>query len=520
MLLGDMEKTSALSILNAFGGEEPALLPHAAVQSFEKLLFHEDERFWMEQGAQKALRIFHDAAVRVPAYRDFLKHAQVDHEHIVTIEDFAGVPITTPENYIAAYPLEKRCWDGKLSATQFVATSSGTKGEPKYWPRNGQQDYEQALTHEFLYRTCFQIDQRTTLLLIGFPMGIYISGMATVLPSWLTALEHPGLTVMSIGNNKSEMVRAVKNLSVSYEQTILIGHPFFIKDVIETGSREGIVWARKNLGLLFCSEGFTEEWRQYVGKKAGMHPADLRMFNTYGSSEMLLMAYETSMSIGVKALLERDADFLQALTGDPIAPQLFQYNPLLRYIESVEGELVFTCASGLPLIRFNLHDRGQVFSLQHVESVVHTSFKTSAGRSLRAKGTIAQLPLVALWGRSDHSLKFHGANIYPEHVKVGISDKQFLEALTGKFTLRKFLSRNMDQFLEINVELCPGIRESKQLKDQIQERIIETLYRVNLEYKDMSTHLKKDVRPRIVLRPYQHPRYFKPGLKPRYIAGK
>ncbi len=120
-------------------------------------------------------------------------------------------------------------------------------------------------------------------------------------------------------------------------------------------------------------------------------------------------------------------------------------------------------------------------------------------------------------GRSDYALKFHGANIYPEHVKAGLAHGHFLDKLTGKFTLRKFLSRNMDQFLEINVELCPGVRESRRLKDEIQDHVIETLHRVNLEYKDMSSHIKKDVRPRIVLRPYGHPRYFKPGLKPHYI---
>ena len=99
---------------------------------------------------------------------------------------------------------------------------------------------------------------------------------------------------------------------------------------------------------MFCSEGFSEEWRSYVGKKAGMRMSPGRIFNTYGSSEMLLMAYETPFSIQLKALAEKGSRFSAALTGEVAAPQFFQYNPVLRYIESVNKELIFTAASGIP----------------------------------------------------------------------------------------------------------------------------------------------------------------------------
>ena len=169
---------------------------------------------------------------------------------------------------------------------------------------------------------------------------------------------------MSVGNNKKEILRAVKNLSGEYEQTVLIGHPFFIKDVLETGVNEGIAWSKKNLGLMFCSEGFSEEWRRYIATLAGIKPGAMRIFNTYGSSEMLLMGYETAFSVQIKTLAEKNPAFLAALTGDVLTPQLFQYNPLLRYIESINGELIFSSASGIPLIKFNLHDRGGVRTLR------------------------------------------------------------------------------------------------------------------------------------------------------------
>lgn len=470
---------------------------------------------------QKALNLFHGASIRVPAYKDFLKRAKINPAKIKTMEDFAGVPITDANNYIAAYAVAKRCWDGKLAANQLIATSSGTTGEPKFWPRSAEQDREAAHIHEWLYKMYFGIDaKRSTLLLIGYPMGIYISGMATVLPSWLiAAIKKYSVTVMSIGNNKMEMIRAVRNLSAQYDQTILVGHPFFIKDVIETGVDEGIAWSRANLGLMFCSGGFSEAWREYVAKKAGIKPGAMRIFNTYGSSEMLLMGYETPLTIGVKRMMEKDTRFLKDLTGDVIPPQLFQYDPSLRHIESVQStsskyvgkELVFTSASGIPLVRFNLHDRGDVIPLSRVNKIA---------KHIKASALRPRLPFVSMYGRSDDTLKFHAVNIYPEHIKAGLMDRQFMRALTGKFVMRKSLGKKMDERLEINVELTPGVRVSKRLEHDIENRVTQKLRKVNLEYLDMSTHLGAKTYPRIILRSYQDAQYFKPGLKPKFIINK
>jgi len=392
---------------------------------------------------KKALQLFHDAAERVPAYNDFLKRARINPAHIKTIKDFAGgVPITDAKNYIAAYPIAKRCWDGKLSRMQLIATSSGTTGEPKFWPRTGEQEREATRVHEWFLKMYFQIEKHSTLILIGYPMGVYVSGVATLLPVWLLAASKKyQMTVMSVGNNKAEILRAVRNLSDSYDQTILIGHPFFIKDLIEAGAEEGIAWADKNLGLMFCSGGFSEAWREYVAKRAGIKPSAMRIFNTYGSSEMLLMGYETPFTVGVRRVMEKDVRFLNALTNEMIAPQLFQYDPSLRYIETVANksvgkELVFTAATGAPLIRFNIHDRGDVYSLQQTHDALRAH-----SYSHKIPQPEYRLPLVSLWGRTDDTLKFHAVNIYPEHVKAGLMDRQLLRMLTGKFVMRKRLGK-------------------------------------------------------------------------------
>ena len=207
------------------------------------------------------------------------------------------------------------------------------------------------------------------------------------------------------------------------------------------------------------------------------------------------------------------------MIGSESVCNLFQYNPLLRYIESVNNELVFTSASGIPLVRFNIHDSGRPVSYEKIMD----SFRKLG--DLPAKNfpeldarSFWQLPFVALWGRNDYKIIFYAVNIYPEHVRRALSQSGLFSKLTGKFTMRKEYLKNMDEFLEINVELRKDVTPSRQLASKIRDYVVEHLQKVNMEYRDASSHLEKDLRPRIKLWPCQHEKYFKPGLKPRYIA--
>lgn len=472
--------------------------------NYAKMLQRQGEDFWEKAGQKRALEIFRQAGRDVPAYKDFLKRNKIDPEKIRTLKDFGQVPATTKENYINVYPVEKRSWQGKLKAS-LVATSSGTTGEPKFWPRGGYQEFEAAITHELLYNQFFKIGKLKTLAIIGFPMGVYVSGMATALPTWLVSQKYPNLTFASVGNNKTEALRVIKNLRGDYEQILLVGHPFFLKDVIETGKTQGIKWDKKILRLMFCSEGFSESWREYLLKEAGINsPAGA--INTYGSSELLLMAYETPLSIRLRSQMEKNPTLALALLGQTDVPNFFQYNPFLRFVEEQGKELLFTASSGLPLIRFNLHDSGKIIPYSQVQKTHATTDAASW-----------KLPFLALWGRSDHTIIFYAANIYPQNISAALSHGKFFKKITGKFSLRKDYKKNMDEFLEINLELRPKVLPTKKLANLVTRKILDTLKKVNMEYAFLSVNLEKDLTPRIKFWPYQHSKYFKVGLKPKYI---
>lgn len=478
------------------------------ITQFEKLLREKNESFWQQQGEKRALRLFHTAAERIPAYKDFLKEYRIQHKKIKTIKDFQQVPSTDKKKYIRKYPLAKRCWDGNLNTPNILAMSSGTSGEPTLWPRGGFQEFEAGIIHELLYRYLFDVQRYKTLLVVGFPMGIYVSGIATLLPSWLISQKGYDLTVVSVGTNKQDILKIARLLQKDYEQIILVGHPFFMKDVLETGNEEGIQWSKKRMKLMFCSEGFSEEWREYVLNLIKPSLGSENIVSTYGSSELLLMAYETPASIALKHAIEKDKNAKAELLRRWSPSNLFQYNPFFRYIESVKDELLFTSASGIPLIRYNLHDMGRIIPAEQVKRVFP---------KLKPQW---QLPFLALGGRSDYAVVFYAANIYPEHIRQALDFKPFLNKITGKFVMRKDYTKKMEEFLEINVELRKEIHFDASLARIIQKHTFDHLQKVNMEYLDMSSRHVGKARaiPRIKLWPYQHERYFRLGLKPKYIS--
>ncbi len=489
------------------------------IENFVNSLEKEDGKLWQHKSEEKALHLFHEASLRVPAYKDFLKKNKVNPLKIKTIEDFhTQVPLTDKQNYINAYSLQEKCWDGDLHQSTLIASSSGTTGESQLWPRSVYQEIESSITHELIFKTFFKVQDISTALVICFPLGVYVSGVATLLPSWLVASKGYKISCITTGNNKKEVLKLINKIQKSFEQIILIGHPFFLKDVIETGIKEGVNWKEKKLKLMFCSGSFGESWREYIMEKTGIKDAD-DIISTYGCTEMLLIGHETPLSIFIRKSAKQNMKIANLFGDTKMIPNLFQYNPLMRYIECVDQELVFTTSSGLPLIRFNLHDAGKVVSYSQFEEQIDSIIpdwkeKVKDGQDY----SLWKLPFVALNGRSDQTVKFYAANIYPEHIQIALNLKVFFKELTGRFVMTKSQNRNKDESLEINIELRQFQSPNKKLKSILERQILSTLIKINSEYVDaVKQHPGKNLKPKIKLWEYNHRKYFTPGLKPKFI---
>jgi len=296
---------------------------------------------WLELGKKKFLSLFHRAATQVPAYKKFLHKHGVDHQAVATWDDFVKLPTIDKNNYLEKYPLEELCWQDEFSKQHMISASSGSSGSPFFWFRSSWQEFEASLTHELLFYKFWQIDKKKTLLLVNFSMGMYVAGVLTQNCGQRLAQKNYPLTVISPGISITECVRIIKELGGKYEQVILAGYPPFLKDIIDTGSKAGIDWAQTDIKFLFAGEGFSEDWRSYLLKQVGANKEDYPSFSLYGSADANILAHETPASINLRQLASRDSNFAKALFGEiQRLPGYFQYNPLARYFESIEGEII------------------------------------------------------------------------------------------------------------------------------------------------------------------------------------
>ena len=489
--------------------------------AYEKLLATKSENFWLKKGEQSALQLFHDMARRVPAYGRFLKERGVQHARIKTTKEMNLIPIMTKKNYLKKYPLEDLCWDGKLFALSMVSVSSGSTGEPTFWPRGGEQDDETSLSHEIFMRDSFEIHNRSTLFINSFAMGVWIAGILTYRVVDRFA-EKYRLTQMTPGINKDEIINIIKSIGEKYDQIIIAGYPPFVKDVIDEGPRRGINWKQFNIKFLFAAESFSEGWRDYMYKKIGAKNPYKDSLNIYGTADACILAHETPLSICIRRIaLQNPSLYGRIFTDTKRVPTLAQYNPTLRFFEEKDGTLFLSARSGVPLFRYDVGDSGSIIRFSEMEKILNTHGVDIRHETKKHGILIPQLPFVSVFGRSDFTAFLYGVNIYPENIRDALEHADIAHFVSGKFTMLTGHDRKKNQYLEINIELQssePFAKDSA--KKIIEEVIIAMLKEKNSEYRKLFEVMGSRVRPRINLYPHGYPEFFRPGIKQKWYQKK
>jgi phenylacetate-CoA ligase len=469
-------------------------------------------------GAARALALFHAAARRVPAYGDFLARQGCDPARIATPADFAQVPVMDKRNYLTQYPLPDLCWDGNLSTLHMISVSSGSTGKPFFWPRGIQQELATSISFEEIYRHTFRAHERKTLVVVCFAMGTWIAGTFTYQATALLAQKGYPLTLVTPGVNRDEILRAVRELGPYFDQVVLAGYPPFVKDVLDAGRAAGFDWSAYHIKMIWAGEVFSEEWRAHTHELAGSPHAFTTSAALYGSADAAVLGHEWPLSVAVRRALAAQPDLAASIFGEPRLPSLLQYDPSLRYFEQVDGELVFTAPTGTPLIRYNIHDTGGILSCTDLLARCRAAGSDPLA-DLQAAGYAGpqpDLPFVYVFGRSDFTISFYGANIYPENVKAGLEDVRVRDRVTGKFVMYVTHDAAQRERLRIHVELVPGTAPAAvpDLVPLLAQVIPEQVRRQNSEF---AHYVSPEAQvPEILLHPTADPVWFAPGLKHRY----
>ena len=63
-------------------------------------------------------------------------------------------------DYMQAYPLPERCLGGSLRGSDWVVVSSGSTGQPMFWPRSVAHELDVAVRFEQVFCDSFRADER------------------------------------------------------------------------------------------------------------------------------------------------------------------------------------------------------------------------------------------------------------------------------------------------------------------------------------------------------------------------
>jgi phenylacetate-CoA ligase len=447
----------------------------------------------------QVLELFRDAVATVPAYPLFLREQGVDP---VSVTDPAQIPLMTKQDYHQRFNLPLRCRGGRLDAAAMVAVSSGSSGRPTVWPRTVADEAPVTARFAQVFRDGFRAGERSTLAVVCFALGNWVGGMYTV-----AACRQLGVTVAAPGNDVEEILRVVGELGGHFEQTVLLGYPPFVKNVIDAGVARGVDWASLRVKLVLAGEVFSEQWRDLVGVRAGIGDPETDVASLYGTADAGVLGNETPLSVRIRRFLSRRPDVAAKLFGESRLPTLVQYDPAARLFETApDGTLVFSADGTVPLVRYHIADDGGVLPKADLVGLCREhGFDPGDG---------PDLPFVYVFGRSLFTVSYFGANVYPENVTVGLERPDISAWSTGRFVLSTIEDEERDRHLSVVVELAPGAEGTPERERIAAASIRAELLRLNSEF---AHYVPADQQtPRVELRPADDPEFFPRGVKHRY----
>nr|WP_041740759.1 phenylacetate--CoA ligase family protein [Calothrix sp. PCC 6303] len=462
------------------------------------------------------IELFHDVAATVPAYHAFLTENGINSSNIQTFDDFQTLPPLTKENYLQRHSLPSLCRSGRVETSDAIAVSSGSTGKPTFWCRSFSDELEITTRFEQIFHDSFFADTKSTLAVICFTLGTWVGGMFTTTCCRYLASKGYPLTVITPGNNKAEILRVIGELGTMFQQVVLLGYPPFVKDVIDTGITTGVEWQQYNIKLVTAGEVFSEEWRNLVSQRIGSQNPCYDFASLYGTADAGVLGNETPLSICIRRFLSENPEAARSLFGESRLPTLLQYDPISRFFEVEEGKLLFSGNNGIPLIRYNILDSGGIITYDAMlEFLVQWGFNPISHPELStSKRGIRPLPFVYVFGRSNFTVSYFGANIYPENISVGLEQPGIREWVTGKFVLQVLENEDKNRFLSVTVELISGVEESQEKIQLLTTSIVTQLKRLNSEF---ANYVPPEYQtPQVTLKAHGDTEYFPIGVKHRY----
>lgn len=423
----------------------------------------------------------------VPAYRALVERSGRPRPARTPQAWLAQLPVTTKRSYIDQWSLAHRCVGGAIPASGCdLDESAGSTGSPYTWIRSQAELSDVHRSLALLARHLLPANDRPLIVLNAFSMGAWATGTNVAV-----ALRSVG-TVKSCGPDVDKVLGAIQLLGP--EPTYVVcGYPPFLRQLLDAAAQRGLDLSAMSLYGFVGGEGMTEAQRRRLERIFS------QVWSAYGASDLDIgVAAETPISIWLRQQAAARPELAQALFGrTDRLPMVFQYDPCDYFVETIlspsgASELVVTVARPMlsPRIRYNVGDEGGT-----VDFATATAICLAAGLDPEdAESQPFRLPFLFVHGRSDQTVSFMGANLYPEDVSAGIGTHGDSDAL-GAFCMELAEVGDDEVRPLVHIEVRPAAQHEG-LEGELVEAIRRHLavasadYRAALEETDKAADLR------------------------------
>ncbi|MBI5416850.1 phenylacetate--CoA ligase family protein [Candidatus Poribacteria bacterium] len=429
----------------------------------------------------RAKRAYYFAIQNVPAYKTFIEDKQIN--------DWDEIPATDKDTYIKKYTTEQRCVNGKIPVTGImIDESSGSTGTPYNWVRSLNERNESHAFISFFSTFCF--GEKPWISINAFSMGAWATGINMGI-----SLQRNGI-VKNTGPDIGKILHTLQFFGPQYDY-LITGYPPFLKQLYDCAQEQKFAWEKYGFTALVGGEGMSEGLRDYLlqGYK--------KVFSGYGATDLEIgIAGETPLTVAIRRLAREKPDVREALFGnDSRLPMIFQYNPLMHYIEINDNrELIFTITRESllsPRIRYNIHDEGGVCRYDQISEKlkklgydIDNLTKDEQNRNLR-------FPVLWIYGRRDFTISIMGANIYPEDIEQCLYDDKDLAKITRSFCQSLLEAKNAEVRPAFYFEII--IEPTEELKKKFTDSILQKLIKLNSDFREAWHEYPETLKPEIYL---------------------
>ena len=380
-----------------------------------------------EMGEAKLEPVFRAAVANSPAYRELVVGHAGEIPSVHSAADFRErLPLLSKSSYFSAYSLAELAGE-RRSRIKLAMTSSGFSGEFGYAVVPDEPVSRERFAVDVSFDYCFNISEKKTFVISFVPMGVHLE---------------TSLTLAETSVRSDMVIALLEKVSPYYDQTILIGDPYFSKKLIEEGDTAGIDWSGLRISLVIGQDWLPETLRSYLADRLAIDisaDSERMILATMGMAELgLNQFHESFATVRLRREFSKNRDLRALFPGADMTapPYFFHYYPFRTWVENVGAaggnELAFTSLNAdniIPLLRYTTGDRGRVIPLVDVRAALGARFSELMPD--------LKLPICMMMGRTQNRIVVNDTKACLEDIKEALFlDRKVASAITGLFQLK------------------------------------------------------------------------------------